>query len=133
MGRYFTLSELCHSSVAIAEGMDNRPTPAAKVNILTLINNCLDPIRECWGKPITVNSGFRSPMLNRKVGGVANSQHMKGEAADLTTGTREGNMQLFELIQTCGVDFDQLIDESDYAWVHISYRAQGNRKQVLHL
>lgn len=97
------------------------------------MEQCLDPIREAWGKPIRVNRGYSSKQLNAAVGGVATSQHLRGEAADITTGTREDNKRLFDLIQTLGVEFDQLIDESGYKWLHISYKAQGNRRQVLHL
>lgn len=94
---------------------------------------CLDPIRELWGKPIGVNSGYRSPELNRAVGGKTTSQHQRGEAADITTGSVEGNRKLFELIQASGIEFDQLIDENGYKWLHVSYVSRGNRKQVLHL
>jgi hypothetical protein len=97
------------------------------------MDNCLDPIRKAWGKPIGVNSGYRCRRLNEAVGGTPTSQHLKGEAADITTGSKEGNRRLFELIQSLGVDFDQLIDESGYKWLHISYKAQGNRRQILHL
>lgn len=85
-----------------------------------------------WGRPITVNSGYRCPALNAAVGGVVKSQHLTGEAADITTGSREGNRVLFEKISRSGVPFDQLIDESGYSWIHISYSSR-NRRQVLHL
>lgn len=84
-----------------------------------------------------VNSGYRSPALNRAVGGVATSQHVKGEAADITAGSTTANKRLFdkimELQKEGKIAFDQLIDESHYRWIHISYRADGNRYQVLHL
>ena len=102
-----------------------------------LIEQLLDPIRAAWGGPITVNSGYRSPELNKKVGGVSNSQHLKGEAADITVGSAEDNKRLFDKIvelQKAGkIAFDQLIDESNYAWVHVSYRSGKNRDQILHL
>lgn len=84
MGKYFTIQELCHSRTAIKQGIDNTPPPSAKVNLIALITNCLDPIRALWGGPVIVNSGFRTPMLNKAVGGAVNSQHMQGEAADIT-------------------------------------------------
>lgn len=100
--------------------------------MIKLIDAVLDPVRRIWGRPITVNSGFRCPALNAAVRGVANSQHLTGEAADITTGSREGNRELFEKISQSGVPFDQLIDESGYSWIHISYSGR-NRRQVLHL
>lgn len=97
------------------------------------MEECLDKVRELWGKPIGVNSGYRSPELNRVVGGAKNSQHTKGEACDITTGGRENNRKLFDMICESGIEFDQLIDESNYKWLHISYCKGDNRKQVLHL
>lgn len=135
MIKYFTIQELTHSATAAAKGIDNTPPPNVKVKITTLINKVLDPVRRRWGKPIAVNSGFRCPVLNKAVGGAAGSQHMKGEAADITTGTKEGNRQLFELIvrmKAEGFVFDQLIDEKGYRWIHISY-SDNNRCRILHL
>lgn len=134
MGKYFTIPELCASAVAVREGIDNTPPPSVKVNLAALITNCLDPIREKWGSPIIVNSGFRNPTLNKKVGGSPKSQHMTGEAADITTGRVGENKRLFDMIRKSGIPFDQLIDESDYAWIHVSWRSGGNnRGEVLHL
>lgn len=131
--KYFTVNELIRSDTARAKGIDNTPPPAIKLKLTSLVNNLLDPIREAWGSPITVNSGYRCPVLNKAVGGVSTSQHQKGEAADITVGSPELNRQLFDLIAKGDFDFDQLIDESDYSWVHISYSAGKNRHKILHL
>ena len=131
--KYFTIHELTQSDTALQKGIDNTPPPAIKVKLTSLINNLLDPIREAWEDPITVNSGYRCPVLNKAVGGVPTSQHQKGEAADLTVGSPELNQQLFDLIAKGDFDFDQLIDESNYGWVHISYSAGKNRHKILHL
>lgn len=135
--KYFTLEELCRSETAAARNIDNTPDAAACQRLQTLVTQLLDPIRAAWGSPITVNSGYRSPALNRAVGGVATSQHVKGEAADITVGSSAENKRLFDKIvelQKAGrIAFDQLIDESGYSWVHISYRAGNNRNQILHL
>ena len=131
--KYFTIHELTHSDTAHQKGIDNTPPPAIKVKLTSLINNLLDPIREAWGGPITVNSGYRCPVLNKAVGGASTSQHQKGEAADLTVESPELNRQLFDLITTGDFDFDQLIDESHYSWIHISFAAGKNRHQILHL
>jgi hypothetical protein len=136
MTRHFTLSELTHSAVAAARGIDNNPSPEINARLATLINKLLNPIREMWGAPINVNSGFRCPELNKAVGGAANSQHMRGEAADITAGPPGKNRQLFDMIvaaQKRGeIAFDQLIDEKDYTWLHISH-STGSRNQILHL
>ena len=126
------MGELTRSSEAIRLGIDNTPPPAVKVRLNTLITRLLDPLRELWGGPITVTSGFRCPVLNKKVGGVPSSQHVRGEAADITVGTPEDNRKLFDLIVSSGLEFDQLIDESNYTWLHVSY-SDNNRKQILHL
>ncbi len=135
--KYFTIEELCASDTACARGIDNTPSSGVALALTTLIEKLLDPIREAWGGPITVNSGYRSPALNKVVGGVATSQHQKGEAADLNAGDPVKNRQLFDKIVEMQkahlIAFDQLIDESGYAWVHISYRQGRNRGQVLHL
>ena len=80
-----------------------------------------------------MNSGYRCPVLNKAVGGASTSQHQKGEAADLTVESPELNQQLFDLIAKGDFDFDQLIDESNYGWIHISFAAGKNRHQILHL
>lgn len=135
--KHFSIDELCRSTTARSKGIDNTPTPEAREKLKTLIEELLDPVREGWGRAITVNSGYRCPALNKAVGGVATSQHQKGEAADLNAGDKEKNRMLFDKIadmQKAGlIQFDQLIDEAHYSWVHISYRKGANRNQVLHL
>lgn len=121
MGRFFSMEELCKSDTAVRRGIGNVPPPAARQNLEALVDNVLDPLRAAYGKPITVNSGYRSPALNKAVGGAAGSQHVKGEAADITAGSRESNKRLFELVLELGLPFDQLIDEKDFSWVHVSY------------
>lgn len=130
MGKYFTIEELCASDTAKKKGIKNEPDARARENLTHLIEELLDPIRESWGKPIYVNSGYRCAKLNKAVGGVSNSQHLYGEAADLDT--RKGkaeNEALFRCIREHRI-FDQLIDENNFAWVHVSYR-RPNRNQVL--
>ena len=130
--KYFTLEELTRSAVATARGIPNVPGENEREALEVLTLALLDPLREIWGKPIYVNSGYRSPALNKAVGGVANSQHIKGQAADITTGNAESNRKLFALIRDGGFDFDQLIDEADGTWIHVSYISPSeNRRQVL--
>lgn len=105
-------------------------------NLRALVEVVLDPAREALGKPITVNSGFRCPLHNAAVGGVPNSQHLRGEAADVSAGSPEENLRLGKIIEENGV-FDQLIYEKCDAkgrprWIHVSYKKNGfNRKMVL--
>jgi hypothetical protein len=133
MAKYFTVEELCRSEVATSRKIDNTPPSEATGALTALIENLLDPVRERWGGPITVNSGYRCLELNRAVGGAPTSGHLRGEAADITVGSPAENRRLFELIVDSGLPFDQLIDERDYRWLHISYRADKNRRQILHL
>ena len=99
--------------------------PSAEQNLQALVEHVLDPARERLGMPITVNSGYRCPTHNAKVGGVKNSQHLKGEAADITCAD---NKRLAEIIEQLG-NFDQLIVYPTF--LHVSYKRQGvNRESI---
>lgn len=128
--KYFTIDELCRSQAAVEKGINNIPTDEVIDSLSDLVENVLDPAREKLGIRIVVNSGYRCPELNKAVGGAPTSQHTKGEAADLTTGNRAENKRLFEIIKD-NLEYDQLINEHDFSWVHVSYRDTGNRKQIL--
>ncbi len=133
MMKHFTIGELCASTTADARGIKNTPMLQETGNLKALADNVLDPLREWYGKPIYVNSGYRCPQLNRMVGGKPTSQHLKGEAADITAGSKEENRKLFAYIRA-NLTFDQLIDEKNFSWVHVSFKRNGeNRKQILHL
>ena len=133
--KYFTIQELTISNTAQRKSIDNTPDQKAAAALTALVANVLDPLREAWGRPIVVNSGYRCPKLNRAVGGVARAQHTKGEAADIRTlsNRRWENEQLFKLIVQLKLPFDQLIDEHGYSWIHVSYSEGKNRRQVLHV
>lgn len=132
MGKYFTINELTKSSTAQRLHIANNPTQEVKDNLNKLIDNVLDPLRELYGKPIIVNSGYRCTKLNKAIGGAKNSQHLVGQASDIRTvqNTKESNKELFDLIKNSKLPFDQLINEYDYNWVHVSYSPR-NRRQVL--
>lgn len=131
--KHFTLKELCRSNVAEVRRIENKPNTQQEKALTALVDNVLDPLRDRFGKPIIINSGFRSKDLNGAVGGSKTSQHMKGEAADIYAGTKEGNRDLFEIIRK-HLPFDQLINENNFSWVHVSYRADGsNRGEILKL
>lgn len=133
MGQFFTIGELSRSQTADRNGIKNEPNSGHKINLNKLIDNVLDPLRSAYRKPIYVNSGYRCESLNRLVGGAKNSSHLYGKAADITAGSKEENKKLFELVQQLGLEFDQLIDEYKYKWIHISYNEDFNRNQILHL
>lgn len=129
--KHFTIEELCRSETARSRGIDNTPAEEVRKNLTELVDNVLDPLREWYGKPIYVNSGYRCPALNKAVGGVASSQHLTGQAADIDVNDRAENRKLMKHIED-NLDFDQLIWENGGAWIHVSYRADGkNRRQVL--
>lgn len=133
--KYFTIAELTKSETAERKGISNIPLSEHKANLTTLVNKVIDPLREAYGKPIVVTSGYRSPMLNKAVGGVSTSQHCKGEAADIVPKDRKDMRKLFDLAKALP-DFDQLINEKPDkngvpTWIHISYSSNRNRKQVL--
>ena len=130
MRNYFTNNELTDSTTAKRLGIKNEPTKDQWISLFAIRDNVLNPLREKFGKPIRITSGFRSPELNKAVGGKPTSQHTKGEAMDITAVNKADNKELFELCKT--LDFDQLIDESNLTWIHISYKQQ-NRKQILKL
>ena len=130
--KYFTLNELTASTTAKRKGIDNTPDATVKANLTALVANILDPLREAYGKPIVVSSGYRCPKLNRAVGGAAKSQHVTGQAADIHTlsDTPADNKKLFDLILSLKLPFDQLINEYNFNWVHVSYSPR-NRRQIL--
>ena len=89
--KYFTIKELCRSPTADRKGIDNRCGSDIEANLTALEDYVLAPLREWYGKPIVVNSGYRCPALNKAVGGATTSQHMSGQAADLDKGDRQQN------------------------------------------
>ena len=123
--KYFSITELTASATAQREGIDNSPTKSVHQLLLVLVEKLLAPIREAWGEPIVVSSGYRCPELNTLVGGAKNSHHLLGCAADIIAGNKADHRRLFNLIQQMHesgqIRFTQLIAERDYRWLHISY------------
>ena len=132
---YFTISELTASATAQREGIDNRPPKCAYHLLHVLVDQLLDPIREAWGEPIVVSSGYRCKELNTLVGGAQHSHHLLGCAADLIAGSKADHQRLFQLIQQMQqqgrIKFTQLIAEDNYRWLHISYVPSDLRCQVI--
>ena len=135
ISKHFVLEEFTASLTAKAKGIRNVPGTQEIVNIAGLVHHVLEPLREAMGHPIKIGSGYRCPALNQAVGGVSNSQHMKGEAADLCIdGDKVKGKRWFDWIKA-HCEFDQLIWEHNAKgsyWVHVSFRTDGrNRKQVI--
>lgn len=138
----FTLEEMTASDTARKHGISNTPCEEHEANLRRLCERILQPLRDAWGSPITVNCGYRSVETNKALAAdykkagkniyvSMTSQHCTGQAADITVGSPEKNKQLFQLIQRLGLPFDQLIDEYGYRWLHVSYSPRM-RHQILH-
>ena len=129
----FTLAELTKSQTASRKGLDNTPTPQVEKNLKNLAETILQPLREKLGKPIVINSGYRSPDVNKAVGGSATSAHRFGHAVDLIVPSYAGGdvkklcQYIVKFLKDNNIAFDQVIHEFD-AWVHIGIKS-GNNKQ----
>lgn len=135
ISKHLTLEELCYSETATRLGIVNAPTPLQIENLKTLAIKVFEPMREHFGVPIHISSGYRIINLNQAIKGSITSQHCKGEAIDIDMrGDKVSNAQIFEWIRK-NVEFDQLIWEfgtdKNPDWVHVSYSAGNNRKKVL--
>lgn len=140
LSEHFKLSEFTNSSTASARNIDNtlsesNPQQAEIMsNLRALCQNVLEPLRNWYGKPILISSGYRCPALNRVVGGATNSQHMKGEAADLhLPSIAIGHLWVEHLLEFA--HFDHLIWEHDrYGnyWIHISYKRDDSKNRQLY-
>jgi hypothetical protein len=134
LSEHLDLSEVTRSDMAKRKGISNMPTPEHIENFKILAENIFEPIRKHFGVPIFVSSGYRSKALNTAIGGSLASQHLLGQALDLDMdGTKNGvtNKMVFDYIKA-NLNFDQLINEFDYSWVHVSYNPSGKqRKQIL--
>lgn len=135
--KYFSIRELTKSMNAVKRGIDNTPNAEQRQSLIDLVEHVLDPLRERWGAPIIVSSGFRNPTVNRLAGGVANSQHLKGEAADIHTvsDSRNDNMRLLRSLLSSDIEFDNVIAENvdSYGrpdWIHVSYTTKRKNRKL---
>lgn len=130
--QFFSLTELTHSNTAVAEGIANQPGPTEAANLSALCRAVLDPLRQAVGQPIKINSGYRGPALNKRIGGAADSQHLRGQAADIQSSAMTV-LELFKTVIRLGLPFDQLIYEARSAtskWVHVSHDVARTRGEV---
>lgn len=137
ISKHVSLIEATKSDTATRKGIDNTPTEAQIASMKLVAEKCFEPIRANFDKPIHISSFFRCDKLNKAIGGVSTSQHGKGEAMDLDADTFGGvtNQEIFEWAKA-NLKYDQLIREGvnkdgTGGWIHISYKAKGNRQQTL--
>ena len=129
LSKNFSLNEFISSETALRRGIDNTPSAEVLANLKALCENIMQPLRDWYGKPINITSGYRSPALNRAIKGAANSDHMKGQAVDFTL-PKEDYPKVFEWLRN-NVNYTQIIDEFGFSWIHISYDAKNLKKQAL--
>jgi hypothetical protein len=136
ISKHLTLEELIASQTATRKGIDNTPSAQVISNLKLVAEKVFEPLREGLGKPIKISSGYRSPALNKIIGGAKNSQHTTGEALDLQGMGGLKNSEIFNYIKN-NLDYSQLIWEygtdKEPAWVHVSYKKSGNQKQILYI
>jgi len=127
---HITFDEATKSPTAIRNGIDNKPNETQLAAMQLVAEKCFEPLRAWYGKPIKINSFFRCDALNKKVGGSATSEHVKGMAMDIDAGSKEENKKIFDWAKN-NLTFTQLINEYDFSWVHISYNPANLKKQIL--
>ena len=132
LSKNFSRAEIEHSNTAKRLGISNEMSEKHLESMQRLIDNLIQPMRDAIG-PIRISSGYRSPKLNKAIGGSSRSQHSKGEALDLQFWEKGkmNNRVIYDWVLESGVEFDQMINEFDFAWIHISYNENNNRKQIL--
>jgi len=133
LSKNFTLQEFTKSVSAIRNDIDNSPNAEHIRNIQLLVKYVLQPLREGLNKPIRITSGYRSESLNKLIKGSKKSQHCKGQAADLqfkVDGVMD-NKAIWDKVIELDLPFDQMINEFNYSWIHISYNHEYNRKSLL--
>ena len=131
ISKHITFKEATFSATAQRLGIKNEPTLDHLKSMITVAEKCFEPLREWYGKPLRINSFYRGKELNKAVKGSATSQHCKGEAIDIDAGSIAENKKIHDWIKN-NLDFDQLINEYNYSWVHISFTdKKPNRKQLV--
>ncbi len=117
--KHFTIAEFVRSDTADRLGIDNRLPRKYLANVRRLVSQVLDPLRDHYGRPIRINSGYRCPELNEAVKGAPKSYHLTGCAADIDTGSLEGNLAIFQHIRS-HLPFTELGFEGNGRWIHVA-------------
>lgn len=129
--KYFSFKEMIKSDTAKSKGIENIPDWEQIDALQTLIEAVLDPLREWYGKPIYITSGYRCKALNEAVGGVFTSFHIGGYAADINQGSKEENQKLFDYIKD-NLPFTELGWEGNGKWIHVAYIKGRDEKEVFY-
>ena len=136
ISKHISYAEATFSQTAIRKKIDNTPTKEQLASMVLVAEKCFEPVRNYFRVPIKISSFFRSEKLNIAIGGAKNSQHVKGEAIDIQATGEITNKMIFDYIKN-NLEYDQLIweygDKNNPAWVHVSYSAKKNRKQILYV
>lgn len=138
LSKYVSLAEVTRSDTAKRKGIDNSPTAEHLENLKVICEDVFDKVREHFGVPIYISSGYRSAALNKAIGGSATSDHNNGRALDLDQDGHGNGVRNIDVLNYIinNLEFDQVIAEfrradGDFDWVHVGYRKGANRKQVL--
>ena len=138
LSKYVSLAEVTRSDTAKRKGIDNSPTAEHLENLKVISEEVFDKVREYFGVPIFISSGYRSAALNKAIGGSATSDHNLGKALDLDQDGHGNGVRNIDVLNYIinNLEFDQVIAEfkradGDFDWVHVGYRKGANRNQVL--
>jgi zinc D-Ala-D-Ala carboxypeptidase len=131
ISKHITLQEATESATALRMGINNVPNEVELEAMKYVSENLFEPIREWYNKPIKINSFYRCLALNKAVNGSKTSGHVLGNSIDISGGNKVENKKIFDFIKLSGLNFDQVINEYDFTWVHISLKKDKNRKQIL--
>lgn len=136
ISKNFSMCEFVQSNTAKEKKIDNTPNEIIEGNIIKLVINILQPLRDFMGVSCTVNSGYRCPALNKAIGGATNSAHMQGGAVDITFGSKTLNKKAFDWIKK-NCKYRQLIwekgDSTGPQWIHVEFKESDNKMQVLNV
>jgi zinc D-Ala-D-Ala carboxypeptidase len=131
ISKHISLQEATESATALRMGIKNTPNAEELEAMKYVAENLFEPIREWHNARIKINSFFRCVALNKAVKGSLTSGHVLGNSIDISAGTKSENKKIFEFIKRSGLDFDQVINEYNFTWIHISLKKENNRKQIL--
>lgn len=130
ISKHISYNEATTSQTAVRKKIKNIPNEQQLEAMRLVAEKCFEPVREHFGVPLRVSSFFRCLLLNKVIGGANNSQHIKGEAIDIQGSGDVTNKMIFDYIKE-NLEFDQLINEYNYSWVHVSFSKKGNRNQIV--